>query len=419
VLSKNCKIISVSDLKNSIVDYFIRAKEIKVSDKAIGKYEIIDTNCLLISTNFKHLKPTYYIHEGEDVCISSGIKPFIVDESIISSEYLISQFYEPYFLKQLDSVRRGTSQQFFSINDFLQLKIKLPSPEQQARIYEASRESFLTQKVEEAEIIKQDLTKQIAKVASEQVNIISSIQHELGNKLPALKNTLDDLKRFFKYYSNKNASFSIDTKIRDILPGENPDEIDSVKDILDRSEKILNYTISMVDDAGGIINSDPSRFNPQRTNLSEFIITEINNLRRIHANYINVQFEVSSTEEVWVLIDKKQISVALNNLIQNAVRHGFVEKDRKYNIAFQFIPDDNFLTLIVKNDGIPFPKDFTIEKYKQPYLFAGKSGNSGLGGFIINRIIENHGASMDLKKDIDPADNFKVQFEFRFPNFYL
>jgi len=88
-------------------------------------------------------------------------------------------------------------------------------------------------------------------------------------------------------------------------------------------------------------------------------------------------------------------------------------------MVFQIVQDDQYDILVVKNDGNPFPDDFTIEKYKQPYQYAGKNGHSGLGGYIINRVVENHGGVMDLINVFDPADSFKVQFEFKFPKVYF
>ena len=171
----------------------------------------------------------------------------------------------------------------------------------------------------------------------------------------------------------------------------------------------------MVDDAGGIINSDPSRFKPQKTKLIEYIKNEIETFKAIHRNLINIHFDLPGEDGPVINIDKKQFSKALNNLIQNAIRHGFTDKEKEYNMVFQIILDDNFNILMVKNDGNPFPESFTIEKYKQPYQFAGVNGHSGLGGYIVFRVIENHGGTLDLVTDIDISDPYKVQFEIKFP----
>lgn len=415
--SRRHKFVMGSDLKNSIVDFTLYASAIEESFKAPKKAsEYIDNDSLLILTNFKSLKPTFFVYENEPVYLSNNVKAFEVNIKNVDINYLIAQLQAPYFLRQLEAIRKGTAQQFFSITDFLRLKISLPPTiDQQLVHYEKAKEEFLERKAGEVDTLTKELIKQKAIAASDQIATISSIQHELGNKLPSLKHTIDDLKRFFLSCETNSISFSMETKIRPVLPGETMAEVDSVNSLFERAEKILSYTISMVDDAGGIITSDPSRFKPQKIDLIDFLENEINNFKSIHGELSNIKFEIPKNEPLFLNIDKKQWSVALNNLIQNALRHGFIEKDREYNMVFQVIPDDNYAILLAKNDGAPFPDDFSIEKYKQPFQFAGKNGHSGFGGFIINRVIENHKGFMDLVKDVHSADNFKVQFKFQFP----
>ena len=413
--------ISGKDLKSTISNYVLTNENIPKTNITKGKnLDLLSQNALLILTHFTNLKPTYFVYQAQPVLLPNAIKAFRIDEQRVLPEYIVTQLHEPYFVKQLDSIRKGSAQLYFSIKDFFRLKIRLPkSLEQQKKIYETAKEKLLEKRAGEADILTQELAKQKAAALSDQITIISSIQHELGNKLPALKNSIDDLKTFIQYAGNLDSAFSMESKIRPVLLGENQNEIDSLKNVFERVESILNYTISMVDDAGGIINSDPSRFKPQKTKLLEYLNSEVKNFQRVHGKVDNVKFEILDEEGPVMNIDKKQFTKALNNLLLNAIRHGFTDGHKEYRMVFQLVPDDNYDILIIKNDGIPFPEDFTIQKYKQPYQYSGKTGHSGLGGYIINRVVENHNGTMDLLRDIDPADTFKVQFEFKFPKVYF
>lgn len=415
------KVVQAKDLKSSPFDFILKSEQIKEkkfnSGRSMGHLE---KNALLISTYFKSHKPTYFIYEDQPVVIPNYIKAFNIDESYISKEYLLLQLHEPYFIKQLDTIRKGTSQAFFSIKDFLTLKIRVPSNlEQQKSYYEKAKEKDLEKLLGEVNVLRGEIVKMKGEAITDQITIISSIQHELGNKLPALKNTIDDLKYFILQTTNTSGDLLMESRIRPTFPGENEKDIDTVKSVFDRIENILNYTISMVDDAGGIINSDPSKFKPQKVKLIEYLKSEIDNFQKVHGQMAKIRFELPDEEGPLMNIDKKQFSKAMNNLINNAIRHGFTDKNKEYHMVFQLTPDDLFDILIIKNDGNPFTEDFTIEKYKQPYQYAGNNGHSGLGGYIVNRVIENHGGVMDILKDIDPADSFKVQFEFKFPKVYF
>ncbi len=412
--------ISIKELKPSLTNFVLRTSEIPIKEIQEGKtLGHLEKNALLLTTHFSNLKPTYFEYEDQPVLIPRAIKAFSVDQGKVDIGFLISQFYESYFIQQLDAIRKGSSQQFFSIKDFLKLKIWLPSIKEQKLAFDKALQVTISKKANEAELLTKELQKHKATAVADQIAIISSIQHELGNKLPALKNTIDDLKAFAIQAEKNAAVFSIDAKIRPVLPGEDEKEVDSIKNIFDRIDSILNYTISMVDDAGGIITSDPSKFKPQKARLFEYLKSEIDNFMQVHGQKENIHFELPVEEGPIMNIDKKQFSKALNNLVLNAIRHGFTDSRKQYHMVFQLVPDDKYDILIIKNDGNAFPDDFTIEKYKQPYQYAGKNGHSGLGGYIINQVIENHGGVMDLIKDIDPADSFKVQFEFKFPKAYF
>ena len=118
----------------------------------------------------------------------------------------------------------------------------------------AIQESVIAEKedtiqVQVSEIQHKD--EQLEQSYQQQINIISSIQHELGNKLPIAKNTLSDLKSAFE----KIPSFDLDQKIRQRLPGESEASIDSFSDLHRRLETNLFYAISIVDNIRGVLKA--------------------------------------------------------------------------------------------------------------------------------------------------------------------
>jgi signal transduction histidine kinase len=243
-----------------------------------------------------------------------------------------------------------------------------------------------------------------------QINIFSSIQHELGNKLPALKNDISDLKDFFMSYK-QSIGLGIEQKIRNPLPGEDINEIDSIADVLNRVESKLNYSINIVDNAGGIIKSDPNRYAPHKVNLIKFLKEETHkHLDRSR----QIEFKFIGDENTSINLDTKQFSIMINNFINNAIRHGFTDPNLKYQMIFQILEEKNAINLLIKNNGNPFPDSFSLEKYKQPFSYSGATGNTGLGGYIISNVLQNHNATLEIKKDIKPEDNFKVQFIIKF-----
>jgi type I restriction enzyme M protein len=75
-----------------------------------------------------------------------------------------------------------------------------------------------------------------------------------------------------------------------------------------------------------------------------------------------------------------------------------------------------YVRVIFKNDGRPFPNGFSFEEYKRLGGRAGKNKASGLGGFFINRVIDLHGGQFNyISVNPNSIDPFKVQFEILLP----
>ena len=71
-----------------------------------------------------------------------------------------------------------------------------------------------------------------------------------------------------------------------------------------------------------------------------------------------------------------------------------------------------FARIIYKNDGKPFPKNFSFEHYKQFSNKAGITQGTGIGGYVINKVIELHDGRFNF---LSPTDSFTVNFEILLP----
>jgi type I restriction enzyme M protein len=110
------------------------------------------------------------------------------------------------------------------------------------------------------------------------------------------------------------------------------------------------------------------------------------------------------------------MTTALSNLIENAKNHGFKDR-KKYRVNFRVVQSEDKKELIIeyKNDGRAFPKDFSFKDYISYGQYAGESGNTGIGGYLIHQIIENHDGYLVFRDKIEKHDPFKVQFEIVLP----
>jgi hypothetical protein len=230
-----------------------------------------------------------------------------------------------------------------------------------------------------------------------QISIFGAIQHELGNKLPTLKIDLEALNLFLKQESSSSNSL-MDKPIR--KKEFEGDYVESVSNLIDRIFAKVDYCINATSNLNGFINADPNKFKPQKVKLIDFFEQEA--LKYI-GNQPNIILEFVGNRNTEGVLDKKQFSTLLENVISNALMHGFTEMDKTYTL--KFIVEEHSLSgfngkfsksIKILNNGNPFPISIKKDDYSTAMKYGGTTGNSGYGGFLISKIIENHSGEFDI-----------------------
>jgi len=244
-----------------------------------------------------------------------------------------------------------------------------------------------------------------------QLKIFSSIQHELGNKLPATKQEIKFLFEIFENRSAKGEGVKVSDIVREPLPGEELYSIDSVKDLFVRSLNKLDYSLNVVQQLGDVLKADPSKLKLEPVDLVEFLRFEI---PKYSTSDNRVSVEIIDEKNLFIDIDKTQFGFLLNNLVSNAIKHGISENYPELKIKFLVHIRGKYIHLLIMNDGCPMDPSITFEKFITPFFHFGRTGNSGLGGYIINTIVKNHNASFTLNSTVIGSDKFKTVFDFKF-----
>jgi type I restriction enzyme M protein len=126
------------------------------------------------------------------------------------------------------------------------------------------------------------------------------------------------------------------------------------------------------------------------------------------------QLNVDEMKTRGILINKVLFRTLLDNLLTNANKYGFLDKNKGNHVMIELIEIDDHLIVDIRNNGLPFPNNFNREKFITKYSTADTSNGSGLGGYDINRIatyFENE--NWDLILNNDPI--YPVIFRFSFP----
>lgn len=382
------KLVRIGDLKNDKVDFKLDVPSIKEIEFRRTGTHLIDESCLLLAGRWKSLKPTFFEFAGEPVFIGQDILSFKVNESLADVSYLINELHADYVLEQLDSYRFGASvMPFIRKEDLLEVKIKLPSLEEQR-----ARVQGIEELLEKIKILKIERNNLAHARAYEHFNEFASLKHTLGRPR---QNILDWADNLIDFFASKGAE--VEKLNKSFADYYEVDIISALKEI----KRDVNY-MSVILEKGerGLVLSDHA--------LSLVSLADINALvKGITSNGFSFQLkkfliEGEMLKERGIECNISLLKALLDNILTNADKYAFSKREITNEVVIELTEVEDVLVLEVKNNGKPFPRGYDKEKFVSKFSTANPEKGSGLGGYDINRIAEyfnNSDWSLSLNED--------------------
>lgn len=138
-----------------------------------------------------------------------------------------------------------------------------------------------------------------------------------------------------------------------------------------------------------------------------------NTLNDVKADLVNIikgpdDFMEEDFQVEEVLFSQKNLRSILYNLVSNAIK--YKSPDRKLHIEIRTFRENGYVVLSVKDNGIglsqqQIPKLFTMFKRLHTHVEG-----TGIGLYIVKRIVENHGGKIELESQLNSGSTFKVFF---------
>ena len=90
---------------------------------------------------------------------------------------------------------------------------------------------------------------------------------------------------------------------------------------------------------------------------------------------------------------------AVNNIIDNARKHGFTDsetKDNKIEVRLSIDCEQNMFVIDFRNNGKPLPEGMNKMRYGIKGEKAGKTAGTGIGGSYVKKFVEHYGGDYDV-----------------------
>ncbi|MDG4950740.1 N-6 DNA methylase [Weeksellaceae bacterium KMM 9724] len=314
----------------------------------------------------------------------------------LNLEYFFFIFNSDDIQNQIQTISgQGTQNYRLSVRDLLGLRIIIPSIKVQ--------ENYIFDKKINQIRKEEDALRQLKLESGiNEADNISYLRHSIAGSSANMRNSfmkLQDILEnqiFDKYPEMKEFTKSPRSRI---TLGEH---IEIIKNELKEIQSNLERTSLEID----LLDMNKVNFN-----FIKFIEDYTNILSVNNSNNYKVKFKYDTSlidsqkiDSVNVYGDTKLLRIALDNVVENAVKHAFANEPNPiliFEILFD-LDSDNMLQLDIANNGATLPEFFSIDDLtRKGHKGSGSSGD-GYGGYLIKKIIEAHGGKVGITDESGP-----------------
>jgi light-regulated signal transduction histidine kinase (bacteriophytochrome) len=114
----------------------------------------------------------------------------------------------------------------------------------------------------------------------------------------------------------------------------------------------------------------------------------------------------------YIHFPEKALETILENIIANAVAHGFTDPQKHYQIKFDIERDGTTVVLFVSNNGQPLHKDMVPAEVFTYGHTSGDEKHSGIGGYQILEYMRAFGGSAEIIST--PDEEYSVTYKLTF-----
>jgi type I restriction enzyme M protein len=148
------KSILTRDLKNDPFDYVVDLDNIDADELKHGR--VLRGNPILVALVGNNLKPSYVDSKKDFFYINQNIFPFSINDEILDRDWFINQLHSDHVKRQAEILGLGVAQQFLKKDDFLSIKINVPSLKEQKQEISKLKRALVKIDGLETEIIQQN-----------------------------------------------------------------------------------------------------------------------------------------------------------------------------------------------------------------------------------------------------------------------
>ncbi|MFA6494769.1 MAG: ATP-binding protein [Candidatus Paceibacterota bacterium] len=188
----------------------------------------------------------------------------------------------------------------------------------------------------------------------------------------------------------------------------------SQKELIDTGYVASKLMLKTVNDLLDVSKMEEGRFGYQFADVSivDFLSTVLADAQVVAGQYgVTLYFQRPAKPVPPVFIDQQKMSMALFNLLDNAIKYNVVNGE--VTIGVHNEDDRPFIKITIQDTGIGIPKDQTEKLFTK--FFRGDNAmkvapnGTGLGLYITKNIIVRHGGSIVVESELNRGTTFSIE----------
>ena len=255
-------------------------------------------------------------------------------------------------------------------------------------------EGYLTENVaisgySEIEQISEAFNKMLGRIRTldeSRQEFVSNVSHELKTPITSMKVLADSLLSQEEVPNELYKEFMVD-----------------IADEIDRENKIITDLLSLVK-----LDKTTAEMNISVVSINELLELILKRLRPIAAKR-NIELVLESFRNVTAEVDEVKLTLALSNLIENAIKYN---KDDGW-VKVSLNADHKFFYVKVADSGIGIPEDAIDRVFERFYRVdkarSRETGGTGLGLSITKNVILMHNGQIKLYSKENEGTTFTVR----------
>lgn len=185
----------------------------------------------------------------------------------------------------------------------------------------------------------------------------------------------------------------------------------TVKDYLEDIGKCVRHVTSFLEQMTFLTDVLPQK----PVDISQLLLKLVENT--LTTKKYEILLELSESLNGTKCLLDERIHKAFDNILSNAERHAFTNKNRKdYKISIKAVKEGDIVILTFSNNGTPPDRTLTEEGFFTRGLHVGPTGHSGFGGSIIRETIEAQNGIVHLH--LNNNSEYPFQLEIKLPVYY-